>query len=116
MANHEEKSCLRCKSLFECKPGNISNCQCSQIQLLPETKEFLANTKYNDCLCLNCLSHLNNLVKQSLKLEFPRQRQLMVEGLHYYMDNGYFVFTEMYHLLRGNCCGSGCRHCVYGNK
>ncbi|KAL4635050.1 hypothetical protein GN956_G14479 [Arapaima gigas] len=27
---------------------------------------------------------------------------------------GYKVFTEFAHLQRGNCCGSGCRHCPYG--
>jgi hypothetical protein len=26
------------------------------------------------------------------------------------------VFTPLYHQLRGYCCGSGCRHCVYGFK
>jgi hypothetical protein len=25
------------------------------------------------------------------------------------------VFTEAYHLKRGICCGSGCRHCPYKN-
>ncbi|MGD0730936.1 MAG: DUF5522 domain-containing protein [Terracidiphilus sp.] len=24
------------------------------------------------------------------------------------------VFTAAYHLKRGSCCGSGCRHCPYG--
>ena len=24
------------------------------------------------------------------------------------------VFTAAYHLKRGYCCGSGCRHCPYG--
>ena len=33
--------------------------------------------------------------------------------LHYYMENGYMVFTEAYHLARGNCCGNACRHCPY---
>ncbi|HEX7730559.1 MAG TPA: DUF5522 domain-containing protein [Terracidiphilus sp.] len=33
----------------------------------------------------------------------------------YYMENGLMVFTETYHLKRGSCCGSGCRHCPYGN-
>ncbi|XP_029110829.1 uncharacterized protein C1orf53-like isoform X2 [Scleropages formosus] len=27
---------------------------------------------------------------------------------------GYKVFTEFAHLQRGKCCGSGCRHCPYG--
>ncbi|KAF3690722.1 putative protein C1orf53 [Channa argus] len=33
-----------------------------------------------------------------------------------YVDpsSGYKVFTEYAHLQRGKCCGSGCRHCPYG--
>jgi hypothetical protein len=34
----------------------------------------------------------------------------------YYFENGLIVFTEAYHLKRGYCCKSGCRHCPYGNK
>jgi len=40
----------------------------------------------------------------------------------YYLENGKVVFTPKYHLERGYCCGSGCRHCPYipigikGNK
>lgn len=32
----------------------------------------------------------------------------------YYNEQGYKVFTEKYHLKRGYCCKSGCRHCPYG--
>lgn len=35
---------------------------------------------------------------------------------YYYMENGLVVFTEAYHLKRGYCCKSGCRHCPYGFK
>ena len=31
----------------------------------------------------------------------------------FYFDDGMFVFTAAYHLKRGNCCASGCRHCPY---
>jgi Family of unknown function (DUF5522) len=31
----------------------------------------------------------------------------------FYIENGNYVFTEAYHRRRGNCCGSGCRHCPY---
>ncbi|MEQ8924932.1 MAG: DUF5522 domain-containing protein [Fulvivirga sp.] len=34
----------------------------------------------------------------------------------YYIENGLYVFTEEYHLQRGYCCKSGCRHCPYGFK
>ena len=32
----------------------------------------------------------------------------------YYMENGLMVFTRAFHLKRGYCCRSGCRHCPYG--
>ena len=31
----------------------------------------------------------------------------------FYRENGFVVFTAAYHLSRGSCCGSGCRHCPY---
>ncbi len=31
----------------------------------------------------------------------------------YYVENGLVVYTAAYHLKRGSCCGSGCRHCPY---
>ena len=36
-----------------------------------------------------------------------------VEGEDYYFEGPYMVFTEKYHLQRGYCCGSGCRHCPW---
>lgn len=32
----------------------------------------------------------------------------------YYSEEGYIVFTEVYHRKRGYCCKSGCKHCPYG--
>ncbi|MCC7297209.1 MAG: hypothetical protein IT244_02650 [Bacteroidia bacterium] len=34
----------------------------------------------------------------------------------FYLENGYMVFTAAYHLKRGSCCGSGCKHCPYVPK
>jgi hypothetical protein len=31
----------------------------------------------------------------------------------YYLEGDRVVFTREYHLRRGYCCGSGCRHCPY---
>jgi hypothetical protein len=36
------------------------------------------------------------------------------EGDYYLTPEGYRCFTERYHLKRGYCCKSGCRHCPYG--
>lgn len=38
----------------------------------------------------------------------------LVVGIHYYIENGKFVFTEKFLKDRGYCCKSGCRHCPYG--
>jgi len=38
----------------------------------------------------------------------------LVEGDDYYREGEAMVFTERYHLRRGYCCESGCRHCPYG--
>jgi len=44
-----------------------------------------------------------------------RLRRLgLEEGDYYFSEEGYLVFTERYHLKRGFCCQSGCRHCPYG--
>ncbi|MBM3273757.1 MAG: hypothetical protein FJZ00_01290 [Candidatus Sericytochromatia bacterium] len=37
----------------------------------------------------------------------------LIPGVHFYVENGRWVFTAAYHLDRGYCCGSGCRHCPY---
>jgi hypothetical protein len=31
----------------------------------------------------------------------------------FYFEGPNLVFTAAYHLKRGSCCGSGCRHCPY---
>ena len=31
----------------------------------------------------------------------------------FYWEGPYLVFTAAYHLKRGTCCNSNCRHCPY---
>ncbi|HAD11547.1 MAG TPA: hypothetical protein DCF33_03815 [Saprospirales bacterium] len=40
----------------------------------------------------------------------------LVQGVDYYIEKGYWVLTEHFLLKRGQCCGSGCRHCPYRKK
>ncbi|WP_191906967.1 DUF5522 domain-containing protein [Adhaeribacter soli] len=35
---------------------------------------------------------------------------------YYFNEQGLMVFTAKYHLKRGYCCKSGCKHCPYGFK
>lgn len=41
----------------------------------------------------------------------------LVEGEDFYFNEaGLMVFTEKYHLKRGHCCKSRCKHCPYGGR
>lgn len=43
----------------------------------------------------------------------PNKPKLEPEDF-YKTKEGFIVFTEKYHLKRGYCCKSGCKHCPYG--
>jgi hypothetical protein len=43
-----------------------------------------------------------------------KKRQNLTEEDYYLSEEGYIIFTEKYHLKRGYCCKSGCKHCPYG--
>jgi len=43
-------------------------------------------------------------------------KQKLIEGKHFYWENGKFIFTELYHRQRGYCCGQGCLNCAYDPK
>jgi hypothetical protein len=59
MCSHEEKNCPRCSKKFECKVGSITECQCYGISLTAEENAFV-KSRYDDCLCRNCLVELKN--------------------------------------------------------
>ena len=39
-----------------------------------------------------------------------------IKDIHYYLEGDRVIFTEKYHIQRGQCCGNGCRHCPYDPK
>lgn len=46
----------------------------------------------------------------------PKIASAETSALHpdeFYFEGPYMVFTEAYHLRRGYCCNSDCRHCPY---
>ena len=38
----------------------------------------------------------------------------LIEGIDFYFEGPFMVFTEKFLRDRGYCCESGCRHCPYG--
>jgi hypothetical protein len=54
MSNHELHYCPSCQNSFECRVGNITQCQCFDIELTELQKEWVQN-QFDDCLCAACL-------------------------------------------------------------
>ena len=50
------------------------------------------------------------------------EKRDFIKDVDYYLEDGFVIFTEKYHLEKGECCGNDCRHCPYepqnikGNK
>jgi Family of unknown function (DUF5522) len=42
------------------------------------------------------------------------KRSKLSEDDYYLSEEGFIIFTEAYHLKRGYCCKSNCKHCPYG--
>ncbi|MBO9658081.1 MAG: cysteine-rich CWC family protein [Chitinophagaceae bacterium] len=71
MCNHETHKCPRCGNGFACKPGNITQCQCFGISITEEQRAYM-DKKYNDCLCKDCLIHLQSEVNRFVETHIKR--------------------------------------------
>jgi hypothetical protein len=40
----------------------------------------------------------------------------LIEGIHYINENGRVVFTALFLIQQGKCCGNGCKNCPYDPK
>ena len=117
MNSPEEKICTRCRTVFTCGAAQRDqSCWCEALPHVP-----LIADEQADCFCPQCLS------EAIAKLKAPESRPnevldqqaslpLLREGQDYYVEGGVMVFTAAYHLSRGYCCDSGCRHCPYEQK
>lgn len=76
MPQHETKRCARCRRSFECKVGNIAECQCSTVTLTHEERVYIEST-YQDCLCVACLQALQfeyKLHKHHIRTQPPDKK------------------------------------------
>jgi hypothetical protein len=113
------KSCPLCNTSFFCSSSDTeSACWCSQYPAIfsPEPGQ--------DCFCPECLkkmfndkmNHLITIKKTEELIKMASKhsgKEELIEAIDYYMENDLWVFTAWYHLKRGYCCDSGCRHCPY---
>ena len=92
--NAGTKHCWKCGAAFACA-AHASGCWCEQYPPV----------KGEDCLCPDCLATAQGHPTNT--------KSPLAEGEDYYLEGAAIVFTAAYHLRRGYCCGSECRHCPY---
>lgn len=114
------KICEACGKPFSCGlTGGSATCWCGQLPAVAPLGGA------GNCLCPACL---NALVKkridafvadylagkvENLAMNHRTDSRDLLEGIDYYLEGDRWVLTAWYHLKRGYCCGSGCRHCPY---
>jgi hypothetical protein len=112
-----EQLCPVCGRENACRVANgcayKGPCWCEAFTIPAEVQRQLANTcPERACLCRECLVRFAESSAKPARVESPEPRP--VEGEDYYLDEfERMVFTAAYHLKRGHCCDSGCRHCPY---
>lgn len=100
---------------YRCKCDKVADVKEIETILSKETKEFLLENNLN-IFCKKCLQDINTMIDVAQEYKSPLKNKQFIEGIHYYKENNYIVFTEMYHFLKGYCCKNSCRHCIYGFK
>lgn len=96
----KQKNCSECGVGFHCGAASGgTKCWCDDLPKLFPVVE-------RDCLCPACFG-------DAIAQQRAQPKQPLVEGEDYYAEGKVIVFTALYHLRRGYCCGRGCRHCPY---
>ncbi|WP_290660934.1 cysteine-rich CWC family protein [Ignavibacterium sp.] len=66
---YELKRCPKCDKEFQCKAGNITQCQCFTIELNSAELRFIKEI-YDDCLCAECMIKMKQLFKEKQVLNY----------------------------------------------
>lgn len=101
-------------------------CWCeSPIVSTAAMRRLLSDLAEPRCVCATCLERIaanSEITQEALvarrnetpALALTHSLPIAGEG-DFYWEGPSMVFTAQYHLRRGSCCGSGCRHCPYGS-
>jgi hypothetical protein len=82
-------------------------CWCFQVKIPDELiAQVPADLRNKACICRNCVMKFHRA--KANNVASPK-----ILPSDFYFDGGLMVFTAAYHLRRGYCCGSSCRHCPY---
>jgi len=103
--------CPLCGGLNDCQLSSFAAykgpCWCAKVKVPDELiAKIPVEYRNQACICRAC-------VMQYHRSKTNGAPALKVLPGDFYFDGGLMVFTEAYHLRRGYCCDSGCRHCPF---
>jgi hypothetical protein len=106
----EPALCPLCGRQNDCQLCRVDShkgpCWCANMTVPEELLALVApELKNRACICRQCVADFWERHESASKAIPVRD--------FYFDKDGLMVFTAEYHLRRGYCCGSGCRHCPY---
>jgi len=112
------KHCSLCNDSFDCGADRPEiRCWCETYP------EIMPLARHEDCQCPGCLGRtigncIDALIRTSdtatmVRMAAAYRSDHFLENIDYTIEDGKYVFSTWFHLKRGRCCGSGCRHCPY---
>lgn len=122
--------CPLCGEANHCRlesgEGYKGPCWCERPTVSPAAlRRLLAEVIEPRCVCVVCLERIaadpeisaEALLAREVRPSPPKPAAPLtpIEG-DFYWEGPAMVFTEQYHLRRGACCGSGCRHCPFRRR
>lgn len=110
-ANSDPARCPLCDGPNDCQLCTTAAykgpCWCESVKIPDKLLvRVLPEARNRACICRACVAVFHR--EQSAAAPLP-----VVPGDFYFGPDGLMVFTAAYHLRRGYCCGSNCRHCPY---
>lgn len=119
----KQKKCSTCDIYFSCGvTESDGGCWCNHFPPIFQPNPAI------DCLCPDCLKKATiKKINEYTEILTPKEAAnnkakdlpkttKQIEGIDFYIENSFCVFTAWYHLKRGYCCNNGCRHCPYKNS
>jgi len=100
--------CPLCGQLNDCQlctsAAYKGPCWCAQVEI-PEAllAQVPPDRRNQTCLCRTCVTTWHR----------AHQTRPKMQPGDFHFEHVLMVFTAAYHLRRGYCCGSGCRHCPF---
>jgi hypothetical protein len=106
----QPENCPLCSQSNDCQLCTVAaykgSCWCARVEIPGELlAQVPPESRNKSCICCACVMKFHRAANGGAS---PK----VLPG-DFYFDGGLMVFNAAFHLRRGYCCRSDCRHCPY---